>query len=218
MSSWCTLLAPLPKHLVPILRGRRREVPINLCSWIRPKQNVYQGELMKVKPRSGCCWQKEQFHRDSVQCKWAIRALVLRMNLRAAAFQLGFSTIAKPSKHGGVETVSFNTSQWSNPHSLIHDSLSGVNADLAMNFLSVNDYCGLGERCRWRSKRWTGMSRRDIWWNCLRSSTHHTPVTPNFSVWFHLWNCWGLCWERDARPPLFTLLQPEMLTDGVWIG
>jgi len=41
MSSWCTLPVPLPKHLVPILRGRRgREVPINLCSWIRPNKSI----------------------------------------------------------------------------------------------------------------------------------------------------------------------------------
>ena len=52
------------------------------------------------------------------------QALGFRMNLRAAAFQLYSSTIAKPSKRGGVEYVSFNTSQWSNPRSLNHDSLS----------------------------------------------------------------------------------------------
>ena len=38
------------------------------------------------------------------------------------------------------------------------------------------------------------------------------------SVQFQPWNCWGLCSEIDVGPPLFTLLQTEMLTDGVWTG
>ena len=136
MSSWCTLLVPLPKHLVPIIGGRRREVPITLCSWIRPnKSKVHQAELMKGEPRSGCCWQKEQFHRDSVQCKWAMRALVLRVNLRAAAFQLGSSTIAKPSKRG-VSFKHIAVIQSTQPHSR---QPFRVNADFANDFLSVND-------------------------------------------------------------------------------
>ena len=32
------------------------------------------------------------------------------------------------------------------------------------------------------------------------------------------WDCWGLCWEIDVGPPLFTLLQPELPTNGVRIG
>ena len=32
---------------------------------------------------------------------------------------------------------------------------------------------------------------------------------------FEPWNCWGFCWEIDDGSPLFSLLQPEMPTDGV---
>ena len=46
---------------------------------------------------------------------------------------------------------------------------------------------------------------------------NHAPITTNFPS-FQPWNCWGLCWEIDAGPPLFTVLQPEMPTDGVWTG
>ena len=36
------------------------------------------------------------------------------------------------------------------------------------------------------------------------------------SVQFELWNCWGLCSYIDVVvPPLFTLLRPEVSTDGV---
>jgi hypothetical protein len=52
-----------------------------------------------------------------------------------------------------------------------------------------------------------------VWW------APHAPVTPNFSFgWFQPWNCWVLCSEiEDVGPSLFTLSQPEMPTDGVWI-
>ena len=39
-----------------------------------------------------------------------------------------------------------------------------------------------------------------------------------FSVQFQPWNCWRLCSGIDVGPPPFTLLQPEMPTDGVWTG
>jgi hypothetical protein len=35
------------------------------------------------------------------------------------------------------------------------------------------------------------------------------------SVRFQLWNHWGWCWEIDASPSLFKLLQPKMPTDDV---
>ena len=47
-------------------------------------------------------------------------------------------------------------------------------------------------------------------------SLSQTPITPKISIQFQPWNWWGLCWELDVGPPLFTLLQPEMPTDGVW--
>ena len=46
------------------------------------------------------------------------------------------------------------------------------------------------------------------------SSLDHTKL----SVQFQPWNCWGSCWGIDVGPPLFTLLQPEMWTDGLWTG
>ena len=51
----------------------------------------------------------------------------------------------------------------------------------------------------------------------LGKSNHITPFNlwpSTFNFWFEPWDCWGL----DSGPPLFTLLQPEMPTDGVWIG
>ena len=49
-------------------------------------------------------------------------------------------------------------------------------------------------------------------------SAFRAPITPNFSIWFSTWNWWGLCWEVDVGPPLFTLfLQPKMLTNDVRI-
>ena len=46
------------------------------------------------------------------------------------------------------------------------------------------------------------------------SDPDHTKV----SVRFQPWSCWGLRSELDVSPPLFTLLQSEMPTDGVWAG
>ena len=42
------------------------------------------------------------------------------------------------------------------------------------------------------------------------SGPHHTKII----IRFRSWNCWQI----DVDPVLFTLLQPEMPTDGVWIG
>ena len=55
-------------------------------------------------------------------------------------------------------------------------------------------------------------------YNWLVRSASHAPITPNFFIRFQLWNCWGLCLQLDVAPPLFTLLQPEMPTDGVITG
>ena len=42
------------------------------------------------------------------------------------------------------------------------------------------------------------------------------PDHTKLSVQFQPWNCWRLCSELlDVGPPLFTLLQPKMPTDGV---
>jgi len=46
-----------------------------------------------------------------------------------------------------------------------------------------------------------------LWCSC----PYHTKI----SVRFQLWNCLGSCWELDDDPPLFTLLQLEMLTCDV---
>ena len=46
------------------------------------------------------------------------------------------------------------------------------------------------------------------------SCSDHTKL----SVRIQPWNCWGLCSEIGVGPPLFTMLQPEMLTDGVKSG
>jgi hypothetical protein len=43
-------------------------------------------------------------------------------------------------------------------------------------------------------------------------------ITPNFSVRREPWNCLGSCWEIDAGPPLFILLQSEMPTHIAWTG
>ena len=40
----------------------------------------------------------------------------------------------------------------------------------------------------------------------------------NLSIQFRPWNCWGLRWGIDVGPPLFTLWQPGILTDGVRTG
>jgi hypothetical protein len=48
----------------------------------------------------------------------------------------------------------------------------------------------------------------------VNSCLDHTKL----SIRFQPWNCWGLCSEIDVGPPLFTLLRPEMPTDGVWTG
>ena len=42
----------------------------------------------------------------------------------------------------------------------------------------------------------------------------HAPITPNFPSSSSRGNCWKLCWEVDVGSPLFTLLRPEMPTDG----
>ena len=46
-------------------------------------------------------------------------------------------------------------------------------------------------------------------------------INPNhtkLSTQFQPWNCWTLCWMLDVKPPLFTLLHTEMLTDGAGSG
>ena len=44
------------------------------------------------------------------------------------------------------------------------------------------------------------------------------PNDTKLFVCFQLGNCWGLCWEIDVGPLLFTLLQPEMLKDDAISG
>jgi hypothetical protein len=149
---------------------------------------------MKEKLRSGCSWQKEQFNnRDSsVQCKWAtIRALVLRMNLRAAAFQLGSSTIAKPSKRGGVGNCELQHI----PSDAIHT------ASFTTAFLS--DYCNL---CNEFSKLewwlWTkGKDSADV-----ENDGRHVMELPSVihsSPGGHTCNCWGLCLRKRCPPTTF---------------
>ena len=48
--------------------------------------------------------------------------------------------------------------------------------------------------------------------------SHHAPITPMFPSGPGYEICWGVCWEIDVSPPLSTLLQPEMLTDGARSG
>ena len=42
------------------------------------------------------------------------------------------------------------------------------------------------------------------------------PKHTKLSIRFKPWNFWGLCSRIDVGPPVFTLLQHEMPTDGVW--
>ena len=50
------------------------------------------------------------------------------------------------------------------------------------------------------------------------SGTITCPNHTKLCIWCQPRNCWGLCWETNADPPLFTLLQSEMPMDGVWTG
>ena len=44
------------------------------------------------------------------------------------------------------------------------------------------------------------------------SITHNSwPDHTKLFVQLHPWNCWGLCWEIDVDPPIFTLLESKML-------
>jgi hypothetical protein len=45
----------------------------------------------------------------------------------------------------------------------------------------------------------------------------HTPITPNFSFGSSC-EIVGIMFIIDVGPPLFTMLQPKMPTDGVKIG
>jgi hypothetical protein len=62
------------------------------------------------------------------------------------------------------------------------------------------------------------------WANCSPRPNHPSvakvwcPDHTKLSVQLQLWNCWGLCSEIDVGPPLFTLFQPEMSTDGARSG
>ena len=59
------------------------------------------------------------------------------------------------------------------------------------------------QRCQWMVFKLAG---------AIGPSCHdHTKI----SVRFRLWNCWGLCWEIDVGPSLFTSLQLKMPTNGV---
>ena len=48
------------------------------------------------------------------------------------------------------------------------------------------------------------------------TTVYSCPDHTKLSVQFQPWNRWWLCSEIDVGPPLFTLLQLEMLTDGAW--
>jgi hypothetical protein len=50
---------------------------------------------------------------------------------------------------------------------------------------------------------------------CIRVNQSHAPNGTQIVVRFQPWNCWGLSWEIDVGPPIFTLLQSEMSKDGV---
>ena len=56
-------------------------------------------------------------------------------------------------------------------------------------------------------------TQRDFWWGSVSFPDHL-----KLSVRFQPWNCWGPCSNIDVDPPLFTLLQQEMPTDGVITG
>ena len=58
---------------------------------------------------------------------------------------------------------------------------------------------------------WSWVKILWVWWEWC-------PVCTDIFVSFHPWNCWGLCWEIDVSPPLFTQLQPEMPTNGAISG
>ena len=55
-----------------------------------------------------------------------------------------------------------------------------------------------------------------FWWFGLYTYLGYScPDHTKLSGRFQLRNCWGLCSKIEVGPPLFTLLQPEMLIDGV---
>ena len=53
----------------------------------------------------------------------------------------------------------------------------------------------------------------------IRSHLHQNACPDHTKVYvrFEPWNCWGLYWEIDVGPPLFTLLHSGMSTNGVAI-
>ena len=58
---------------------------------------------------------------------------------------------------------------------------------------------------------------RRCWRMVLEETSVISPSSPDhtkLSFRFQSWNCWGLCSNIDVGPPLFTLLQLEMPTDG----
>ena len=55
-------------------------------------------------------------------------------------------------------------------------------------------------------------------WSHRPKARSHAPITPNLSFGFSREIIGDLCWEIDVGPPLFTFLQPEVLTDGTKNG
>ena len=76
--------------------------------------------------------------------------------------------------------------------------------------------------CHWLRvsvmQRWFQLHRKEsvnlLLQTIRHASTTRAPITPNSPSCFQPWHCWRLCWEIDVGPPLFTLLQPKMLTNG----
>lgn len=57
-----------------------------------------------------------------------------------------------------------------------------------------------------------------LYFNFMIYERIFNPDHTKIYVRLQLWNFWKLCWDIDVGPPLFTLFQPGMPTDSVWIG
>ena len=75
----------------------------------------------------------------------------------------------------------------------------------------------------WKSEEYSIDSSKitSYFLECLNFTTYFSNSCPDHTKLFvrsQPWDCSGLCQEMDVDPPLFTLLQLEMLTDGVGTG
>ena len=88
------------------------------------------------------------------------------------------------------------------------------------SFIFITMFCGtesIPQKNPWYFPHpvWMWEMSENILWNTFSPTC---PDQTKLSIQFQLWNCFGLCLGIDVGPPLFTLLQPEMPTDGVWTG